>query len=102
MIYNEIISSTPLVFHLSSLLSIITLPLLPRIFGFFLFINGTDMRSVTEHILPKYFVNQESYFYLILLHADTTICIGGTTMVATGMMLIAYLKHACGMFKIAR
>jgi len=57
---------------------------------------------MTEQILPNYFVSQENYFYLVVLHIDAAICIGGTTMVATGMMLIAYLKHACGMLKIAR
>lgn len=52
--------------------------------------------------MPKYLVDQENYLYLILLYADTSIFIGGTAMVATGLMLIAYLKHTCGMFRIAR
>lgn len=97
-------SLMPLVFHVSSLLSIISLPMLPRYLSIFhlMFVNETDLRAVTEKILPKYFVSQENYFYLIVLHMDVAICIGGTTMVATGMMLVAYLKHACGMFKIAR
>jgi len=52
--------------------------------------------------MTEYFVDQEKYFYLILLHINAAICIGATAYVATGTMLIGYLKHACGMFKIAR
>lgn len=33
---------------------------------------------------------------------DASIYIGATAMLGTGLMLIAYLKHACGMFRIAR
>ncbi|XP_011695544.1 PREDICTED: odorant receptor coreceptor-like [Wasmannia auropunctata] len=58
------------------------------------------MRSITEHVIPKYFFTSEKYFYFIVLHVNTVICIGGTTLVATGMMLVAYLKHVCGIFKI--
>ncbi|KAL6255031.1 hypothetical protein P5V15_013364 [Pogonomyrmex californicus] len=90
-----------ILFNIINQLSIISMPMLPRILGIFLFINGTDMRAVVENIMPKYFFYQDNYFYLIMLHVEAAICIGGTTMVATGMMLIAYLKHACGMFKIA-
>ncbi|KAL6417799.1 hypothetical protein ACFW04_012527 [Cataglyphis niger] len=50
--------------------------------------------------MPKYLVDQENYLYLILLYVDMSIFIGGTAMVATGLMLIAYLKHACGMLRI--
>lgn len=53
-------------------------------------------------IMTEYFVDQEKYFYLILLHIDVATCIGAIAYIATGTMLIGYLKHACGMFKIAR
>ncbi|XP_018361719.1 PREDICTED: odorant receptor 4-like [Trachymyrmex cornetzi] len=51
--------------------------------------------------MTEYFVDQEKYFYLILLHINVATCIGAIAYIATGTMLIGYLKHACGMFKIA-
>lgn len=92
----------PSVFQVFGVWAIISLPVLPRILSIFLVMNNTDLRPMIEKIMPKYFVNQDDYFYSILVYANAVICIGGTTMVATGMMLIAYLKHACGMFKVAR
>jgi len=53
-------------------------------------------------LMTAYFVDQEKYFYLILLHITAAICIGATAYIATGTMLVVYLKHTCGMFKIAR
>ncbi|XP_067216095.1 uncharacterized protein [Linepithema humile] len=51
--------------------------------------------------LTEYFVDQEKYFYLIMLHAIAASCIGGTVMLATGMVLLACQHQACGMFRIA-
>jgi len=56
----------------------------------------------TMPIMTGYFVDQEKYFYLILLHINIATCIGAIAYVATGTMLVVYLKHTCGMFKIAR
>ncbi|XP_070160067.1 odorant receptor 9a-like isoform X2 [Polyergus mexicanus] len=52
-------------------------------------------------IVTEHFINQEKYFYLILLHDIASLCIGITAMLAIGTMFIAYLQHTCGMFKIA-
>ncbi|XP_019697020.2 uncharacterized protein LOC105183323 isoform X1 [Harpegnathos saltator] len=49
----------------------------------------------------EYFVNQKKYFYLILLHAITAFIVGGLAMISTGAILIAFLQHACGMFRIS-
>jgi len=40
--------------------------------------------------------------FLILLHFIGACTIGGIALIGTGMMLVAYIKHACGMFRIAR
>ncbi|XP_028048449.1 uncharacterized protein LOC105834285 [Monomorium pharaonis] len=63
-------------------------------------VNNSQSRPAFQ-IATEYFVNQENCFYLILLHANLALCIGLTGMVATGTMLIVYLKHICGMFSIA-
>jgi len=53
-------------------------------------------------IMTEYFVEQERYFYLLLLHLGTGLCIGMVALIAVLTMLGVYLTHTCGMFKIAR
>ncbi|XP_025271234.1 uncharacterized protein LOC109610193 [Camponotus floridanus] len=59
--------------------------------------------SRAHHLLirTEYLIDQEKYFYLILLHIIVTVCIGGTAALAIGTILFTYLQHVCGMFKIA-
>ncbi|XP_025271264.1 uncharacterized protein LOC112639947 [Camponotus floridanus] len=59
--------------------------------------------SRAHHLLIKteYLIDQEKYFYLILLHAIVSFCIGGIAALAIGTILFTYLQHVCGMFKIA-
>lgn len=52
-------------------------------------------------IMMEYFIDQEKYFYLILLHINAIICVGLAALLATGTMLITYFHHICGMFRIA-
>ncbi|XP_025991791.2 uncharacterized protein LOC105198333 isoform X2 [Solenopsis invicta] len=52
-------------------------------------------------LLTTHFADPDKYRYLMLLYMHITICIGGITKIATGTMLIGYLKYACGMFRIA-
>lgn len=61
-------------------------------------INATE----SHVIITEYFIDQKKYLYLILLHVNGVICIGTLIMLAIGTMLITYLQHICGMFKIAR
>ncbi|XP_025155309.1 uncharacterized protein LOC105189243 isoform X3 [Harpegnathos saltator] len=79
---------------------IILQPILPHTFYAFLFVNTSYSRYKIP-ITTEYFVDEERYFYLLLLHVDIALCIGMIVLVATGTMLIASFKHACGMFKIA-
>jgi len=60
--------------------------------------------SQSRHLLitTEYLIDQEKYFYLILLHTYAAVCIGWTTMIAIGSMLIAYSQHIFGMFSISR
>lgn len=90
----------PLVLVASGLFFIIIQPFLPRIIDVILFTNKS--RSHPKFLVAtEYFIDQEKYFYLILLHMDMALCIGGIAMIATGTILVGSLKHACGMFKIA-
>ncbi|XP_024878469.1 uncharacterized protein LOC112458884 [Temnothorax curvispinosus] len=58
-------------------------------------------RSHCMQFVTEYFVDQEKYFFLILLHTNTAVCIGLTAMIATGTMFIAFFKFFCGMFQIS-
>ncbi|XP_072758226.1 uncharacterized protein [Anoplolepis gracilipes] len=52
-------------------------------------------------IATEYFIDQEKYYYFILFHLFISICIGSIVMLGTGTILIAYLLHTIGLFKIA-
>jgi hypothetical protein len=53
-------------------------------------------------VIREYFVDQEKYFYVILLHLDAAMCIGTISLLAVGMLFAGYSKHICGIFKVAR
>ncbi|XP_077280788.1 uncharacterized protein LOC143907737 [Temnothorax americanus] len=63
--------------------------------------NISHQRSRHLFIITEYFVDQEKYFYLILFHMYVAFSIGTIVMIAIGTMLITYLQHTCGMFRIA-
>jgi len=89
-----------LVFGICNLVLLMLVPIWSRVLGFIL--TEFQSRHLTEILNNEYFINEEKYFYLILIHFYVSICIGGITLVSTGSMLISYFKHVCGMFKIAR
>ncbi|XP_071567203.1 uncharacterized protein [Temnothorax nylanderi] len=64
-------------------------------------LSANKSRSYRLQVSTEYFIDPEKYYYLLLLHINLAIFIGLTALVATGAMLIAFLQHACGMFKIA-
>lgn len=80
----------------------LSLPLVLYILDVFLHVNEYNLTHIMQMFIPKHFIGRENYFYLIILHSGAAICIGGTTLIATGMMLLAFIKCTCGMFKIAR
>ncbi|EZA48143.1 hypothetical protein DMN91_005724 [Ooceraea biroi] len=72
----------------------------PQILSTILPINVSQTQRIM-YVMTEYFVDQERYFYLILLHVNTATCIGMTVRVATGTMLVGCFIHACGLFSIA-
>jgi len=63
-------------------------------------INESRPRRI--QIMTEYFIDQEKYFFFIVLHITAAYCIGAAVMIGTGTMLITYVVHTCGMFRIAR
>lgn len=84
-----------------SVFVIFFLSIWPRFLDIILPMNESRPRYEIE-LISEYSLDQGKYYYIIMLHMNAAICIGGIAFIATGTMLIAYLKHACGMFKIAR
>jgi len=61
-----------------------------------------ETRPHRLQIAVEYFIDQQKYFYLILLHMNAAIFIGALSLLTTGTLMIMYLRHTCGMFRIAR
>ncbi|XP_077280808.1 uncharacterized protein LOC143907741 isoform X2 [Temnothorax americanus] len=81
-------------------LALLLYPIWPRFFDILLPMNETRPH-ISPLFVTEYFVDQEKYFYLIILHANTAFTIGVGVMLATGTMFIVYIQYACGMFQIA-
>ncbi|XP_029666066.1 odorant receptor 4-like [Formica exsecta] len=88
-------------FAICSTFFAILLPIWPQILGTILHMNESQIQSQAIQITTEYFVDQKKYFYLIYLHTNAVMCIGATTLTATGTMILGCIIHICGMFKIA-
>ncbi|XP_025270111.1 uncharacterized protein LOC109610303 [Camponotus floridanus] len=81
--------------------------------GIFVFIVSILWQNIMHIILPnvtqsyqlpfkmEYFIDQEKYFYWIVLYVSMGVCIGMTSMIGIGSFLIMYLQCTCGMFRIS-
>ncbi|RLU26064.1 ObirOr5-9E67 [Ooceraea biroi] len=76
------------------------LPILPRIFGIFFLVNESEpYRNI--YIRTEYFVDEEKYFYFILLHLYAVQYIAGGTLLVAGTLVVGYFTYCCGLFNIA-
>ncbi|EZA54437.1 hypothetical protein X777_05671, partial [Ooceraea biroi] len=76
------------------------LPILPRIFGIFFPVNKSETyRNI--YITTEYFVDEEKYFYFIMLHLYVAHYIAGGTLIGAGVLLTGYFTYFCGLFNIA-
>ncbi|EZA47010.1 hypothetical protein X777_17037 [Ooceraea biroi] len=76
------------------------LPILPRIFGIFFLVNESEpYRNI--YIRTEYFVDEEKYFYFILLHLYAVQYIAGGTILVAGTLVAGYFTYCCGLFNIA-
>ncbi|XP_050465897.1 odorant receptor 13a-like [Cataglyphis hispanica] len=76
----------------------ILLPLLPDILDVVAPLNESRTRSLPY--LAEYFLDQQKYFYPLLLHINLTIIVGVITVISTETLFFAYVYHICGMFEI--
>jgi len=91
-----------LVFHTFNMTIVLFVTILFYLLDTVLLVDETHLHHFMQNFFPEFFVAPESYMFLILLHFIGACAIGGVALIGTGMMLVAYIKHACGMFRIAR
>jgi len=89
------------VYSMSNLFFLILLPTFPRFLDIFIFINVSET-NLMMRVIREYFIDQEKYSYFVLLHLDATMCIGAISLTAIETFLAGYLKHICGIFRVAR
>jgi hypothetical protein len=89
------------VYSVSRVLLHILLPIFPRVLGIYTFINVSETNLMME-VMREYFIDQEKYSYLILLHLDAAIFVGVFSLAATSSFFVSFLKHICAIFKVAR
>ncbi|EGI61353.1 hypothetical protein G5I_10348, partial [Acromyrmex echinatior] len=83
-----------------TMLSCSFLPLIPSILDIVTPLNISRPRQL---LFPgEYFVDQQKFFYVILLQVDVTIGLIIITLIATETLYVTYIQHVCGMFQIAR
>jgi len=90
-----------LVLGIISMSILFSLPILPRIVDIS-WATNESRRCSSLQIWTEYFIDQERYFYLLILHMYAAVYVGAIAMLSTGAMLIIYAQHVCGMFKVAR
>ncbi|KAH0945586.1 hypothetical protein HN011_005069 [Eciton burchellii] len=98
--YSSFIINQPVTYTLCNLFIFLLLPIFPRVIDIVLFINKSQSRHMI-YFTTEYFIDQEKYFYPILLYMDAACSIGGIALIAIESLLIGYFKHACAIFKIA-
>jgi len=99
------------VFYLSRSLLFLLVLVMCLIFILIIVQFWTDILGVLQmnisqnHIIPimtEYFVDQEKYFYFILLGTNIAICVAFMITIVIGTMFITFFQHINAMFKIAR
>ena len=76
----------------------ISIPFLPDILDIVAPLNESRTRQLP--FLVEYFLDEQKYFYPILLHIIVAIVMGITTVITTETLALTYFYHACGMFEI--
>ena len=74
------------------------MPLSPQILDVILPLNASRQRTLMYQ--TEYFIDPETYFYVILFHTYTGTIMTIVTVVALDTMFAAYVQHNCGILEI--
>ncbi|KYN33058.1 hypothetical protein ALC56_12692, partial [Trachymyrmex septentrionalis] len=61
-----------------------------------------DSRPCQLFVVTEYFINQEKYFYVMLLHETLAYIVGTATLCSTSATIMTCILHTCALFKITR
>lgn len=61
-----------------------------------------ESRSRAVKVEFEIFLDQEKYFYVYLMQEFMMLMVTFTTIVSTGLLLLAFMRHSCAIYKIAR
>ncbi|XP_039311558.1 uncharacterized protein LOC120359129 [Solenopsis invicta] len=70
-----------------------------NMFDIALSVNVSQPRRI--QFVMEYFLDQEKYFFLSVLHINVAFCIGIVAVIAVGTLLLGYLNFIFGMFRIS-
>ncbi|KAG7213208.1 hypothetical protein KM043_002520 [Ampulex compressa] len=80
------------------LIAVIFYQCLPDILDFLLPLNESRLHKMP--VLFEYFLDQEKYFYLLILHANLMVFMGTTAIIASETMTTLIMYHICAFLKI--
>lgn len=83
-----------------SVFSMIIIELIPVILDVIIPMNESRPRKIKMDF--EFFIDQQQYFYIYLIYEIIVILIGLFTILATGTLSMAFLRHCCATLKIAR
>ncbi|XP_039311637.1 uncharacterized protein LOC105197962 [Solenopsis invicta] len=72
---------------------------LPLILDIMLPLN--ESRPYQLIVITEYFVNQDKYIHVMMLHEFLVIFVGSFIIIGTGSILVIYIIHICALLKIA-
>jgi len=55
----------------------------------------------TMELVATYFVVSEKYAFLVIIHMNAACSIGLVILLATGTIMLSFLKYICAAFEIA-
>jgi len=78
---------------------LITVELIPIILDIHPMNNSRPRKVLIDF---EFFIDEDQYFYIYLIHEIVLMLIGMFTILATGTLSLAFLNHCCATSKIAR
>lgn len=78
----------------------IIIELIPIIFDAIAPMNESRPRKIKLDF--EFFIDEQQYFYIYLIYEIIVLVIGLLTILATGTLSTAFLRHYCATYKIAR
>ncbi|NP_001177575.1 odorant receptor 203 [Nasonia vitripennis] len=82
----------------SALISYMVLPLTPIILDFIVPLN--ESRPKQPLIMAEFFIDQDKYFYPLMIHAYLSVLYGIIPLLGTDTLYMNCVHHSCGMLKI--